>query len=221
MASGEGWGVALDGKPLRTPGRRPLAVPTRALAEAIAAEWNAQGDRIDPRSMRLTGLANAAIDRIAIDPARYVADLARYGETDLLCYRAEGPEGLCARQCAAWDPLLDWAREALGVEFTLAAGVVHRPQPEATLARQRHEVAALDPFRLAALTTIVTISGSLVAGLALLAAAFDEAAVWRASRIDEDWQAEKWGEDSEARDMAEARCEEFGQAARMLRLLEG
>ena len=211
--------ITLDGKPVRTPGRVPLALPTDALAEAIAEEWRAVGEKLDPRAMLLTGLANAAIDRIAPDTAAFVAGLAAYGESDLLYYRAEMPEPLVARQEAAWDPLLDWARGRYDVHFETTAGVMHRPQPPATIARLGEAVAALDAFQLAGLSPLVTVSGSLVAALALLEGAADADTVWAAAHIDEEWQAEQWGHDDLAIGAREARRADFNAAARFLSLL--
>lgn len=212
-------GIALDGKPVRTPGRAPLEVPTAALAEAIAAEWRAVGETIDPRAMPLTGLANAAIDRIATDPRAFASGLGAYGETDLLYYRADSPPELAARQAAAWDPLLDWARERYDVHFEPAVGVMHHPQPPATVARLHDAVGSLDAFRLAALSPLVTVSGSLVAALALLEGAADADTVWRASQVDEDWQAELWGEDALAARARAAHRADFDAGARLLGLL--
>lgn len=212
-------GIALDGKPVRTPGRAPLVLPTTALAEAVAGEWRAVGETLDPRAMPLTGLANAAIDRVAPDPAAFAAGLARYGESDLLYYRADDPAPLVARQAAAWDPLLDWARQRYDVHFEPVAGVMHRAQPEATLARLGEAVAALDPFRLAGLSPAVTISGSLVAALALVEGAATPDAVWQAAHVDEDWQAELWGEDTLATQAREARRAEFDAGVRFLGLV--
>lgn len=214
-----GNGIALDGKPVRTPGRAPLEVPTRALAEAIATEWRDAGETIDPRAMPLTGLANAAIDRIAPDPAAFAAGLAAYGESDLLYYRAEGPPPLVERQRAAWDPLLEWARGRYDVHFETTAGVMHRAQPAATVTRLREAVAALDAFRLAGLSPLVTVSGSLVAALALLEGAADRETAWRAAQIDEDWQAEQWGEDELATKARDAHRADFDAGARFLSLL--
>ncbi len=215
----EGREIRLDGKPVRTPGRVPLALPTDALAEAIAEEWRAVGETIDPRAMPLTGLANAAIDRIAPDTAAFAAGLAAYGESDLLYYRAEMPEPLVARQQMAWDPLLDWARGRYDVHFETVAGVMHRAQPPATIARLGEAVAALDAFRLAGLSPLVTVSGSLVAALALLESAVDADTVWTAAQIDEAWQAEQWGEDVLAVQAREAHRADFDAGARFLSLL--
>jgi len=211
--------IRLDGRPVRTPGRAPLATPAPALAEAIADEWRAVGETIDPRAMPLTGLANAAIDRIAPDPVRFAADLAKFGESDLLYYRADTPEPLVARQAALWDPLLDWARARYDVHFETIASVTYRPQPEATVARLAEAVAARTPFELAGLSPVVTITGSLIAALALIEDGADAEAVWQASRIDEEWQQEQWGEDELATQARDARRVEFDAAVRFLELL--
>lgn len=214
-----GNSLALDARPVRTPGRALLALPTPALAEAVAAEWRAVDGEIDPRAMPLTGLANAAIDRIAPAREAFAAGLAAYGESDLLCYRAETPEPLIARQRAAWDPLLDWARDRYDVHFETVAGIVHRAQPPATLARLNEAVAALDAFRLAGLSPIVTVTGSLVAALALLEGAADAETVWRATQVDEIWQAEMWGEDELATRARDAHRADFDAGAHFLSLL--
>ncbi|NYT40562.1 ATPase [Sphingomonas sp. R-74633] len=211
--------VALDGKPVRTPGRAPLALPTPALAEAVADEWRTVGETIDPRAMPLTGLANAAIDRIAPDPAPFAAGLAAYGESDLLYYRAEDPEPLVARQAASWDPLLDWARSRYDVHFETTSGVMHKAQPEATVTRLAEAVGALDGFRLAGLSPLVTVSGSLVGALALLEGAVDAETLWQAALIDELWQAEQWGEDVLAVQARDAHRADFDAGARFLSLL--
>lgn len=208
--------VRLDDRPVRTPGRVPLALPTPALAEAVADEWRGVEETVDPRAMPLTGLANAAIDRIAADPAPFAEGLARYAETDLLCYRADSPPELVERQDAVWNPLLDWARDRYDVHFTLVTGIMHQPQPEATVERLAQAVAALDPFRLAALSPVVTITGSLVLGLALLEGAADADGVWQAAHVDEDFQAEIWGEDYLAIEAREAKRREYDAAVRFL-----
>lgn len=218
-AEGGGYAILLDGRPVRTPARAALIVPAERLAAAIAGEWNRQGEKIDPRTMVLTGLANAAIDRVAPDPEAFAGILAAYGESDLLCYRAEGPPPLVQRQSDAWDPLLDWARGRLEVDFETTDSILHRAQPAATLARLGRAVAALDPFRLAALAPLVTISGSLVIALALAEGAITLDEAWAASSLDEAWQAEKWGEDGLAAAALEARRREFEAAYTFLRLL--
>ncbi len=213
------FGVTLDARPLRTPARAALALPTQALADAIAGEWQAQGDEILPRSMVLTGLANAAIDRVAPDPASFAASLARFAENELLAYRADGPPPLLARQAAEWDPWLAWARRRYDVDFTLVTGIIHAPQPPATLVRIAAAFAALDAFRLAALHPVVTICGSAVLGLAVAEAAIDADTAWTVSHLDELWQAEQWGKDPLAEAGHRERQGELAAAVRMLGLL--
>ncbi len=216
---GEGFGIALDDKPIRTPGRVPLRVPTPALANAVADEWRAVTGEIDPRAMPLTGLANAAIDRIATDPAAFAAGLASYGESDLLCYRAADPKPLVDRQAAAWDPPLAWARHRYDIHFDIVVGIIHRPQPPTTLARLAEAVAARSIFELAALSPIVTVSGSLVLALAVLEGAIDADIAWAAARIDEQWQEDCWGADPLAKAATDARRADFDAGVRLLSLL--
>jgi chaperone required for assembly of F1-ATPase len=216
---GEGSRILLDDRPVQTPGRVPLVLPNASLAEDVAEEWNAQGETIDPRAMRLTGLANAAIDRIAPDPAAFARGLAAYGESDLLCYRAEGPAPLVARQAALWDPLLAWARARYDVAFEIVTGIIHAKQPPETVERLAAAVAARDPFALAGLSPLVTISGSLIVALALAEGAIGLDAAWAAAALDEQWQAENWGEDAEAAAALAARRADFAAAARFLSLL--
>jgi len=211
--------IQLDGRPVKTPGRHDLAAPTSALAEAIAAEWNAQGERIDPRSMPLTGLANAAIDRIAPARQSFAEGLAVYGESDLLCYRAEGPTPLVQRQAERWDPILAWARRRYDVDFAVTSGIVHAPQPANTIAQLAQAVHARDAFALAGLSPLVTVSGSLVIALALAEMAFDLETAWAAATLDEQWQIEKWGEDAEAIKALATRRADFEAGYRFLSLL--
>lgn len=216
---GAGGAVLLDGRPVRTPGRTPLAAPTDALAEAIADEWNAQGDVVDPRAMPITGLANAAIDRVAPDPAAFARGLAVYGEADLICYRAEAPAPLVSRQAGHWDPILAWAQQRYDVVFELATGVMHMPQPPETVTRLKAAVAGRDAFALAGLSPLVTITGSLLLALAVAEGAIGAAAAWTAATVDEQWQAEHWGEDAEAARALADRRRDFEAAARFLALL--
>lgn len=214
------WGVELDGKPLRTPAREPLAVPTSALAEAISEEWNGVEEKIDPRNMPLTGLANAAIDRVGHDKQAFAAGLAKYAEGDLACYRAEGPPELVNRQGESWDALLSWARRRFDVDFNTTSGILHVDQPPATVEQLAHAVAALDAFRLAGLSPHVTIGGSLIAALGVLERAFTPNQAWQAVSVDDRWQLEQWGSDAEAEAALENRRRDFLAAARFLELLD-
>lgn len=213
------FGVALDGRPLRTPARAALAVPALALAKAIAAEWNSQGAEILPRSMPLTGLANAAIDRVAADSWAFADSLSLFAENELLAYRAEGPAPLVARQAAVWDPLLSWVRLRYDVDFRLVTGIIHRPQPLVTLERMTAAYRAFDAFRLAALNPIVTISGSAVIGLAVAEGRIDAAEAWDAGHLDELWQAEQWGKDPLAEAGHRERQSDLAAAVQFLALL--
>ena len=215
---GPDLGIALDGRPVRTPGRVPLILPTPALADAVAAEWNAVGDTLDPRAMPLTGLANAAVDHVAPDPQAFAAGLAKYGESDLLCYRAAEPEPLAARQAVTWDPVIAWAERRYDVHFVATTGIVHRPQPPATLARLGQAVGALDPHALAAASPIVTITGSLLLCLALVEGAITPDEAWATAHVDEDWQAELWGVDTLATQARANRRADFDAAVRFLAL---
>jgi len=217
---GEGWAIRLDGRPVRTPARVPLSVPTKRLAEAIAAEWGPADEEIDPRAMPMTGLANAAIDRIATDKETFAAGLARYAETDLACYRAETPQGLVERQAARWDALLGWARRRYDVDFGTTCGVTHVAQPAATIERLAHAVEELDAFHLAGLSPLVTIGGSLLAALAALEKAMTADEAWDAVSLDERWQLEQWGSDAEAEAALQNRRRDFLAAAQFLALLE-
>jgi chaperone required for assembly of F1-ATPase len=220
VASERGWAIELDGKPLRTPGREALKVPTAALAEAIVAEWASVGDRVEPREMPLTGFANAAIDRVAPERAAFAAALGRYADGDLACYRAAAPRELVARQSASWDSLLAWGRRRFDVDFRTTSGIVHVPQPPATVERLAHAVAALDPFQLAGLSPLVTIGGSLLAALAIVERGLTVEQAWAAVTVDETWQLEQWGSDAEAERALENRRRDFFAAARFLQLLE-
>lgn len=216
----KGWGVRLDGRPLRTPARALLVVPAPGLADAIAAEWTKVEDKVDPAAMPLTGLANAAIDRVAPDREAFAAGLARYAEADLACYRAEGPAALVERQAREWDALLAWARRRYDVDFAVTAGIVHVDQPPATVRRLAVAVAELDPFRLAGLSPLVTIGGSLVAALAVLEGGMSVAAAWAAVSLDERWQLEQWGADADGQLALDNRERDFRAAARFLSLLD-
>lgn len=219
VPDGDGWGIALDGRPVRTPQRAPLAVASAALADAIADEWRAVGETVDPAAMPMTGLTNAAIDLAAPDVAAFAAPVAAYATTDLLCYRDARDAALQAEQAAAWNPLLTWAEDRYGVEFALAQGVLPVDQPAATVASLQDAVFAQDAWRITALTPLVTIGGSLVAGLALLENAFDADALWRAVSLDELYQERRWGADDEAQKARAAKRRDWDNAARFSTLL--
>ncbi|HUE79178.1 MAG TPA: ATP12 family protein [Sphingomicrobium sp.] len=219
VAAGDGWAVQLDFAPLRTPGGALLDVPTKPLAEAIAGEWAAAGDTFDQGAMPLTGIANVAIDRVASDRTAFAADIGKYAQTDLACYRAEGPATLVARQGESWDALLAWARRRYDVDFVTTAGIVPVAQPRATVDRLAHAVAELDAFRLAGLAPLVTIGGSLAAALAVVEGAYTAEQAWEAVSIDERWQLEKWGADGEAEAALANRQQQFLAGARFLALL--
>jgi chaperone required for assembly of F1-ATPase len=216
---GAGFGIALDGRTVKTPAKAELVVTARALADAIAMEWNECGEAVDPRAMPLTGLANAAIDRISPDKSSFAAGLARYAESDLTCYRAEGPLALVARQAESWDALLAWAQRRYDVDFACVSGVMHVPQPEETVRKLGHAVEMLDPFHLAGFSPLVTIGGSLVAALAVLEKMLPPAEAWEAVSLDDRWQLEQWGDDPEARAALGARRRDFLAGARFLELL--
>jgi chaperone required for assembly of F1-ATPase len=206
--------ILLDNRLVKTPGRITLRLPTPQLTDAVADEWREVGDAIKPQDMPLTGLANAAVER-----APAAETLAVYGETDLLCYRAENPPELAAREAEVWDPLLDWARARFDIAFTVTAGIVHKAQPPATVARLAKAAAAYDDFHRTALSSLVTIGGSLVVALMLAEGAITPDAAFDACHLDELWQAELWGEDWMATDARALRRADFNNAARFLTLL--
>ncbi|MCC0064684.1 MAG: ATPase [Defluviimonas sp.] len=214
-----GWSVRLDARLLRTPAKAPLVVPTPALAEALAAEWRAVEGTVDPRLMPVTRGVNAAIDKVVPQRAEVAALIAEYGGTDLLCYRAEAPAELVARQAAGWDPMLRWAAETHGVVLRVTRGIAPVQQPRDSLERLRAKVDAVGPFELAALHDLVALSGSLILGLAATDQHFSPDALWQLSRIDENWQAELWGEDSEAAIAAANKRRDFLAAHNFWKLL--
>lgn len=205
----DGFTVHLDDRPVKTPAKAPLIVPTHAMAAAIAAEWDAQEGQIDPLGMPVTRSANAAIDKVAVQHAEVAQMIADYGDSDLLCYRAPGPVELVARQAEMWDPLLDWAEAELGVRLSTASGVIHVPQDPAVLAQLAARVHAMDNFTLAAFHDLVSLSGSLILGFAALMDHRPAEEIWHLSRLDEDWQIEQWGVDEEAEAMAETKRSAF------------
>ncbi|AHM03974.1 Chaperone [Roseibacterium elongatum DSM 19469] len=217
----DGWQVLLDGRPVRTPAKAAMILPSEDMAQAIALEWDAQQDEIAPLTMPVTRSANAAIDRVATQHAEVAEMLAAYGETDLLCHRADHPDELVARQTADWDPLLDWAADRLGARLFPTAGVLPVAQPRDSLDRLGQVIAETGPFRLTALHDLVTLSGSAVLGLAVAYGRLPPDDAWRLSRIDEDWQIEQWGRDEEADAMAAHKAGQFSHAAWFWHLASG
>lgn len=214
-----GFEVCLDERPVNTPMRARLVLPRRALAETIAAEWADVADEIRPAAMPLTGLANAAIDHVAPNPAHFVQIIASHAATDLLCYRADHPEALVARQAGEWDPVLAIVKTRLDLDFATVSGINFTAQPEKTLARAQMLLAALSPWQLAALQPVVTISGSGILGLALVHGLIDAERAFAAAMLDELWQEEQWGADADAIRARAARQAGFDAASRFLSLL--
>ena len=215
-----GYGVALDGRPVRTPGGAPLTVPAKALAEAIAAEWREQGDEIRPLAMPLMRLAATAIDRIGREREAIAGQIAAYGGSDLLCYRAAEPAGLVARQTEHWQPLLDWAAEEYGARLAVANGVSPVAQDAAALAALARAVERHDDFHLAGLSQLTAACGSLVLALAVVARRIGADQAVAACQLDEDWQAKKWGRDDTAAERREALAREIMSVGRFLELLQ-
>ncbi len=214
---GDGFAVLLDGRQAKTPGRNPLAVADRAVAEALAAEWQAQSERIDPATMPLTRIVHSAIDRVAREMEPVRAEIVKYAGSDLVCYRGEGPASLTAAQETAWDPVLAWARSALGARFVLAQGIVAVEQPAESLEAVRAALADLDPLSLAALHVVTTLTGSALIALAVLHGALGPEAAWAAAHVDEDWQMQQWGRDEMALSRRAARWREMQAACLILR----
>ena len=214
-AEGSSFPLLLDGKPVKTPARRALAAPTAGLAAKIVAEWNAQAERIDPARMPLTRLANVVIDAVTDATAPVTEEVANYLGADLLCYRAEAPEGLVKRQTQRWDPVLAWARETMGARFVLAQGVMHVTQPVEAIAAVRGRIPT-DPWRLGAVSVITTLTGSGLLALALADGALDADTAWAAAHVDEDWQISQWGSDQDALDHRAYRRAEFDAAVTVL-----
>lgn len=209
-----GFTVTLDGRAVKTPAKRALILPTMAMAQAVAAEWDAQTGRVKPEAMPATRAANSAIDNVALNFAEVAADLARYGETDLLCYRATGPQELIDRQSDAWDPLLAWSASALRAPLIATAGVMHIPQSDTSIAKLTAQIHGFTPFQLAAVHDLIAISGSLVLALAVTRGRLSVDEAWRLSRIDETWQAELWGVDEDAQVLESLKRQALAEAAR-------
>lgn len=217
VEDGDGFAVRLDGRPVRTPARSLLSLPSRGVAEAVAQEWRDQRDVINPATMPVTRLANTVIDGIASNAEPIRQDLARYAETDLLAYRAEGPERLVARQAERWDPIVRWAEEEIAALIAVGQGVIYVVQPAETVAALRARLdREVDAFRIGALHQATTLTGSLLLALALASGRLNAAAVWSLAHLDEDWNIEQWGEDDEARARRDARFADLRAAALLL-----
>jgi chaperone required for assembly of F1-ATPase len=212
----QGSAILLDGKPVRTPARRLLSAPAPALAKALAAEWNAQQDAVDPAAMPLTRLANSIIDGVAQTPQPVADEIAQYLGSDLLFYRAEGPQALVERQARQWDPIVTWARDVLGARFVLAAGVMFIEQPEEALAAAKAAIPS-DAWRLGAVSSITTLTGSGLLALAMLRGRLSVEEAWAAAHVDEDWNMEFWGRDERALERRAYRFAEMLAAADVLR----
>ena len=219
--AGTGWQVALDGRRVKTAQVRAQVVPTGALGEALADEWRAQAEDVNPAGFGLRDMADYAIDIVSVDPADAIRRILAYAEGDTLCYRAEPDEPLAARQRATWEPLLKAAEATHGVRFERVVGILHRPQPAATLAAFRVHLESLDPFALAALQTLASLAASLTIGLAALEPDADSETLFAASNLEEDWQAEQWGWDYEAEATRKRKLATFVQAARFAVLARG
>lgn len=215
-----GFAVLLDGKPVRTPGRAILTLPTRQAATLVADEFAAQGEEINPVTMPVTRIANSTVDGVAKEPQPVADEIVKYAGTDLLFYRAAAPQALVERQAAAWDPVLDWFRKDLSARFFLAEGVMHIEQPkEAIEAVRRHVAARIEPLRLAAMHVMTTLTGSALLALAVEAGAWDVETAWMAAHVDEDWNIEQWGTDAEAEHRRAFRKADMLAAARLIAAL--
>ncbi len=210
------FAVVLDGRPVKTPAKRPLALPGREMATVVVAEWQRQGDEIDPSAMPLTRLANTALDRVSGHEARIVEEITDYAGSDLVCYRAGEPAGLVEREAHYWDPVIAWAEAQLAARFVMISGLVHQPQPEPTLRAVGAHLGARDAFQLTALHNLSTLTGSALLALALEAEFLDPDAAWIAAHVDEDWQIEQWGADAVAEARRAARRAEFDASIEFL-----
>ncbi|OSP55159.1 ATP12 family chaperone protein [Pseudoruegeria sp. SK021] len=215
-----GFGIFLDERPVKTPGKMPLVVPTESLGVAIAAEWDAQQDRIDPGAMPMTRMANTAIDKVRLRMPEVAEVVAEYGGCDLLCYRAEGPEELCARQQQAWDPLLDWSATVQGAPLNAAAGIVYVDQPPASVSKLAARVHAMSYWELVAFHDLVALSGSLVIALAAIDKVRPVSELWDLSCLDEHYQTEVWGEDTLALASAAIKATAFQDAYRFFEFVQ-
>ena len=214
----EGYTVKLDGRLVKTPGKSTLILPSEEMAREVAVEWEAQEDVVNPLSMPFTRSANSAIDKVAPQHREVAEMLAAYGDSDLLCYRADAPEALVARQDELWNPALDWAADALGARLEPRTGVIHAPQAAEPLARLAARVHDMTNYQLTGFHDLVSLSGSLILGFAATRGWRDPETLWQLSRLDEVWQEEQWGSDEEAQAMAETKRQAFHHAHRFFEL---
>lgn len=219
-ADGQGFAIKLDGRAVRTPAKHLLQLPTAALAAAVAAEWAAQGERIDPATMPLTRLVNSALDGVAVHSAEVAADIVKFAASDLTCYRAEAPRELVQRQHERWDPVLEWAANRLGHRFAVGQGVIPLRQSKAALASLAEAIRPLSPLALAALHTMTTLTGSALLAFAHFERHISAHEAWCAAHVDEDWQISQWGEDAEAHARRAHRWADMQAASRLLTLLD-
>ncbi|RWC81095.1 MAG: ATPase [Mesorhizobium sp.] len=216
-----GFAVQLDGRPVRTPGKALLALPTEAAAALVAGEFAEQGETINPVTMPVMRLVNTAIDGVASDPQAVLEDILRFASSDLLCYRADAPQGLVERQNEQWDPVIDWARASLGVRFNLAEGIIHVEQPRETIAvLGSHLAQRAQPLRLAAIHVMTSLTGSALLALAVDFGELDGEEAWAAGHVDEDWQIAQWGQDAEAVARRTARKRDMMAAVSLLEALQ-
>lgn len=213
VEEGDGYTITLDSRPVKTPAKALLRVPTRKLADDVASEWLAQDELVDPRTMPMTRMVNSAIDKVGPQRAEVVQMLADYADADLLCYRAESPQGLIDRQAKAWDPLLDWAASTLDIRLIPVAGVMHTAQDGAALSKAFQRVNGLTDFQLAGFHDLVTLPGSLVIAFAAIHRLAEPEALWQVARLDELWQIEQWGQDEEAEEVNALKLKAFQLAA--------
>ena len=219
VSEGQEFAIQLDGRPIKTLARNLLILPNKALADAIAAEWDAQGDNIEPATMPLTALAQGALDQVAHDRDRIVSRIAAFADSDMLYFRAEETQqALADNQAEKWDPLLEWARNRYDVSFHLVRGIMHRSQPRETITRLGQAVEAQDDFTIAAMLSLVGLSGSLVATLALVETAYDAQTLWPLANLEELWQEEQWGRDELAVATRKVKQAEFEAAVQFLQL---
>jgi chaperone required for assembly of F1-ATPase len=211
-------GIALDGRTVKTPLKAPLVLPTRPLAEAVAAEWDAQVDVINPRAMPLTKLANTAIDRAVSERPKITAEILEFAGSDLVCYRAESPAGLVLREATYWDPIISWAKVDLGIDFATVNSITQRRQSAAALQTLEAHIKSLNPFTFVAVHNLTTLTGSALLAAMVAAGKIPSDAAWLAANVDEDWQIETWGEDAEASARRAGRFNEFSACVRFVNL---